>query len=210
MRSWTLLLIPALLTACEKDDTGVQYGILEGEIAFDDGETASIATHKAFGYDAGGKALLYFASSETATCDGVTDFLSQDSGDPSGIFAPGYCNVFAQVQNWDGSEVSYTSDPISVTWALNCTIGEGSWNWEERGDDDGFYWSGRFWQGSPQAWSITASGGQGSPFVVDVEMNDYDGDYIYEFVDMTGSGLVSGTTQVEWCASLSETAFFGA
>jgi hypothetical protein len=209
MRPRHLILLPILLTACEKDDTGVQYGIFEGELSFDDGEVATVATHTAFGYDAGGKALLYFASSESATCADVTDFLSDDSGDPSSIFAAGHCNIFAQIQDWDGSEVSYTSDPVKVTWALNCTVGEGAWNWEERGDDDGFYWSGRFWQGSPQAWSITASGGGGDPFVIDVEMNDYTGDYIYEFTDMDGSGLVSGTTQVEWCETLSETAFFG-
>ena len=209
MRPWFPLLLLSLLAACDKDDTGADYGILEGDLEFEDGETASVATHQAFGYDAGGVALLYFASNEAATCADVTDFLSDDSGDPSAIFSAGHCNLFAQIQDWDGSEVTHTSDPMSVTWALNCTLGTGSWNWEERGDDDGYYWSGRFWQGSPQSWTITASGGGGSPFVTTVDMNDYEGDYIYEFIDAGADGLVHGTTQAQWCETFSETAFFG-
>jgi hypothetical protein len=206
MRSRTLLLFPLLLISCGKDDTGIEYGIIEGTLSFDDGESASVATHKAFGYDVNGKALLYFSASEDATCADVAEYLDWgDPTDPTAVFAAGHCNLYALVNNFDGSELTVSSDRLAVTWAINCTIGEGSWEWINAFDDPRYEWSGRYWQGDAETWTLTLSGGGGDPFVAELEMNDYDGDYIYEFVDATASGLVSGTTQVEWCADLAET-----
>jgi hypothetical protein len=127
--------------------------------------------------------------------------------DPTLLFLGGACNLFGYVQSWDGSEATWTSDPVAVTWALNCTIGDGAFAWEERGDDDGYYWSGRYWQGAPQQWTLTLSGGGGEAIEADIEMNDYDGDYIYEFTEATATGLVSGAVRASWCPDLAETPF---
>lgn len=209
MRPRFLLLLPLVLVSCVKDDTGQDYGILEGELAFDDGEVAAIAGHRAFGFDRNGQVLLYFASNNAATCAGVAEELQWgEPTDPSDLFSAGHCNVYAMVNDYSGSEVTISSDRLRVTWALNCTIGEGAWNWEVRGNDSGFYWSGRWWQGDPETWTITLSGGGGDDFVADVQMNDYDGDYSYEFIEATAEGLVSGTALVEWCDDLGESDLF--
>ncbi len=210
MRSRIFLVLPLVLVSCEKDDTGQDYDILEGQLTFDDTAVASVAGHKAFGYDRNGQALLYFASSQDATCAGVAEYLDWgDPTDPSAIFSAGHCNIYAMINDYTGSEVTISSDRTRVTWALNCTIGEGSWDWENRGQDSGYYWSGSYWQGDPETWTITLSGGGGDDFVADIQMNDYDGDYIYEFINATATGLVSGTTLVEWCDDLSETPLLG-
>ncbi len=209
MRPWFPLLISLVLVSCGKDDTGEDYDILSGDLSFDDGATASVNGAKAFGYDRAGQALLYFSANENATCAGVAEYLDWgEPTDPSGVFAANHCNVYAMVNDYDGSEVTVSSDRTRVTWALNCTMGDGAWEWINQFDDPGYYWSEGYWQGDPETWTLTLSGGDGSPFVADIEMNDYDGDYIYEFVEATASGLVSGRTQVEWCEDLGETPLF--
>jgi hypothetical protein len=210
MRPWLPILLPVALLACEKDDTGVEYGIIEGDIAMDGGETVTVATHKAFGYDRNGTAALYFSSGPDATCADVGDFLGGDRDyDPTPLFSDAHCNVFAMISDYPGGEASYGAGDVTVTWALNCVLGDGDWNWELRGDDTGFYWSGRYWQGWPETWNLTLSGGAGSSFVAELEMNDYQGNFIYESMDdAPASGLVSGATEIEWCDAIGESSIF--
>ncbi len=214
MRPWIAILFPALILACEKDDTGVEYGILEGTINIEDGETAILEATNVFGYDQGGVAVVYFAGNSAATCEDVVAHLdSGDSADPTSLFDDDSCNLFAQIQDFDSGGSSYDSNFdgdtwTKVTWALNCALGDGDFEYEYIGQDSGYYWSGRWWQGGPDTWNLTASGGGGDGIVIEAEMNDYDGDYIYEFEDATASGLVSGTTLATWCEELSETGFF--
>jgi len=207
MRPWLPILVSLVLVSCDKGDTGMDYGILEGELILADGPTATVVAYKAFGVDRNGKALLYFTSSESATCAGVAEFLAWgEPTDPTALFSPGHCNVSAVLSVYDGSEVTINSGEFAVTWNLTCVLGDGAWNWEERGNDDGYYWSGRTWSGGPDTFTLTVSGGGGDDFVADVEMNDYSGNYIYEsFDNVAASGLVSGTTLVEWCDDMSET-----
>jgi hypothetical protein len=210
MRPFIPVLLTLLLPACDKDDTAVEYDLLAGEISTDDGEAATISGVKAFGYDAGGTAVLYFSPNSAATCADVTEYLADGSRfDPSNLFMGRHCNVFAAISGFTG-EGSYAAGDASVTWNLTCTFGDGSFSTSGTGQDYGYYWSGRVWQGSPDDWTLELSGGGGSPLVADVEMNNYGGSYIYEgFVSADASGLVSGLTQLEWCADLSETPFFG-
>jgi len=209
MRPWLPILVSLVLVSCEKDDTGMDYDILTGDLSFDDGAAVSVAGNKAFGFDRNGQALLYFAANPDATCDAVATYLDWgEPTDPSALFLANHCNVYAMINDFTGDDVTITSDRTLVTWALNCTMGAGSWNWEVQGDDPGYYWSESYWQGDPETWTITLSGGGGSDLVADISMNDYDGDYIYEFVEATASGLVTGTALVEWCEDLGETPLF--
>ncbi|MFH1467152.1 MAG: hypothetical protein ABIO70_22400 [Pseudomonadota bacterium] len=205
MRLW-LLALPALaLAACEKDDTGSVAGAITGSLAFDDEESAEVNVEVAYGFDQGERALLYFPSNPVATCADVATYLGHDNHfDPTNLFAAGHCNLSAVITVYDGAGVDLAGDALSsdVSWSLNCTIGEGVWQWEERDDDDGYYWSGRWWLGGPGQWSLSASGGGGSDFEAEAEMNDYHGNYTEEFKSAGAEGLVSGSMAVTWCPDL--------
>ncbi len=216
MRPWFVIAIPALIVACEKDDTAVEYGLLEGTVTTDDGETGTVSGAKIFAYDKGGEAMLYVASNSAATCAEVTEYLGSDrDADPSNLFVDGGCNAFAFISEFDQAGSSFDSNPdgdswTKVSWVLNCAMGEGEFEYLHQGQDSGYYWSGRWWQGGPNTWNLTLSGGGGEGMVLDAEMNDYDGNYIYEGLDeVLASGLVSGSNvQAEWCEDLSESDFF--
>jgi hypothetical protein len=211
MRPW-LLALPAFgFCACEKDDTGDVGGALTGSLAFEDDASAEVNAEVAYGYSAGDQALLYFASNPGATCADVATFLGGDNEyDPTPLFSAGHCNLSAVIHGFDPAGVEFAGDELStdVTWSLNCTIGEGVFQWEERGDDDGYYWTGRWWVGGPSAWSLAASGGDGAAFEADVEMNDYHGSYTEEFLNAGADGLVSGHVHPTWCGDLEGNPFF--
>jgi len=199
-----------LLVGCEGGGQGDEILMAEGAIT-SDGSTAEVAARKAFGFATSGQGFVYVASNGDATCGAVVDYLtSTDPYDPTDILVAGHCNLsldFDYDGGWDGHEV-LPSDITTGLWSVSCAMDDGSWSLEERKGFVDYFYSGRWWQGSPLDHHTVLSG-DGEELVVDLEMSEYDGDYIYEDLEShPGSGRVTGTIDATWCAQLAQTPFF--
>ena len=204
-----LFLFP-LLAACDPDEEA--QSIIEGTIQIE-GESLSgqVATWSSFAYNTDGKAIVYFTSTSDASCDDVSTYLRGDAADfdPTPLFQPGYCNL-SLVADYDGQEITWDESTYDAIWSLNCVLGDGEFVWEQRDWNDwDYYWSDRYWQGSPTTFSVTLSGGDGQPITVDAEMSEYDGGFIYEEMsEVLASGVVSGVTDATWCQGLMDAMIF--
>lgn len=174
------------------------------------GEAADVLAAAGFGYSGQGKAILVFTGNPDATCAGVASLLtSKDPVDPTDILQQHSCE-FTTLMTYDGTKVTVEDDKLAATVALSCAMDEGEWNLETRdqGDKDYFY-SGPYWQGHPESFSLSLSGGEGEDFAMDLEMSDYSGNFIYESLDAApASGAVAGSVQFTWCPDLSQAAIY--
>lgn len=175
-------------------------------------ESGEVEVVNAFGFELDGRMLAYLSSNPASTCDNVAEYLSQKSSDspydPIEILSPGKCNMTVPVDNWDDG-LSTSEQDENYQWSsagtvINCAMGEGDFNLETRDEDDtDYYWTGRWWQGSPTVYEWSFSGGDGDDLVLDIVMSSYDGDFIYEGLDESpAEGEVSGTVNAQWCPGL--------
>ena len=220
------LLVLSLTTACSgKDDSGDEtVDSLEpkitGTVTAEGEASAQVAFYKAFAFDQGGKLLAYLSSSPNATCENVADYLRVSEGpyDPKDMFEGGHCNMFIIIDgDFDGS-FSHTrpadsTEPnlVAAGTSMECAMGEGQFELTRltESDRDDYYWSGRWWQGRPNAYTYDFSGGAGSSYQLTLEMSAYDGGFIHEELDDTPAvGAVSGTIEAEWCDALGSTGLF--
>ncbi|HNC94868.1 MAG TPA: hypothetical protein PKY30_02050 [Myxococcota bacterium] len=190
-----------LLLACTAGkDTGADTEL--GKIVADRaGETAAVNVPVAFGYHFGGKALFFFGGNPSGTCEDAAEYLKSSIFDPSDLLAAGTCQA-SILMNYDGAEVSYEDDLANVTLSLGCAMDSGSWVFETRDDED-YYYSGSWWQGHPDSFSITAGPGEGQDYVISMDMDQYTGNFIYEELEAApATGTVSGSFSATFCEDL--------
>lgn len=179
------------------------------------GEAADVLPGAAFGFDSpsNGKALVYLSSNPDVTCDQMATVLegpSADEWDPAVILPPGTCSMFLYATYdgdgaWDIAPGEMSVDALVV---YNCAMDDGEW--VESGDcEGGFCYSGHYWQGSPQAFSVTLSGGDGADYALSLETDQYAGGFTYEsFDDAPASGRVAGELDVGWCPGFGTSSYF--
>ncbi len=226
-KMWTLgAALAAVITGCsgksaeDSGQTSEAQAAITGTVTADGEASAQIAFYKAFGFDQGGQLLAYFASSPTATCANVTEYLRVTGGvyDPVDMFQDGHCNMFVILdKDYEGTfsftRPSGSEEPnlVAAGTSIECAMGEGSFELTRLTeiDDDDYYWTGRWWVGRPSAYTYNFTGGAGSAYSFTLEMSEYEGGFIHEGLDSTpATGAVSGTIEGEWCPDLGSTGFF--
>jgi hypothetical protein len=208
-----------LLAACGKNEFLAET-LVEGLLEIDTVDTPlEVRERGAFGFhgeNASGqeRAILYVTGPGTGSCELVASYLRGDTLDPSLLWEADDCNLVLTV-DYAGSPVEFSSSPealsASATPSLTCQIGDGAFVYEQRGSRPmDWYWSGRTWQAMPMRWSLALSGGLGEPLSLDLELDDYQGGFIYELdnLDADGTGRLAGHAEAEWCEGLAEAAVF--
>lgn len=210
-------MILAALIACGGKDGGVDDGGPWGVIvAARGGETATVEVGAAWGFnsDSNGKTLLYLSPNPDADCAAMATALqgpnAGDDWDPAIITPPGTCSVFLYGDYPAQTSWDVTPDAPSTTMlvVLNCAMDEGVW--EQSGDcEGGFCYTGHYWQGSPQSYTLKLEGGEGEDFAMELAMDDYAGGFTYESMDdAPASGAVQGSASAGWCSDFGESAYF--
>jgi hypothetical protein len=186
---------------------------MEGTITAKDGQSADVAIMKSFGFASNGSGLVYFSSNETATCANVVEMLQADEAhNPDSVLLAGHCNLifkFKYDEN-EGFEASkYTHDDLfEAFWSVSCGMGEGAWEYANNDGDKDYFYTGTWWQGSPQDHDTTVSE-IGDNIGINTSMGPYAGQYIYVGLDdIPGTGLVVGDIEAQRCTGLAQTDLF--
>jgi hypothetical protein len=218
MRLKSLGAIALSITACDKvEDTGTAGSLepqLSGTISIigQDAE-GRVEVFHGFGIDQGGTVLMYLSSNPNLTCQDAAEMLGDHEGpfDLGEYIVGGTCDIFIRKDDYTG-ELSFTDDPFGrAGFTINCFTGDGSFEFENRSDggDDGYYWSGRKWQGYPTVYSYSITGGSEAAYTVDLDLREYAGGFPDEGLDSyVATGDVVGTVNVEWCPELGRTPAF--
>lgn len=209
-----LLLALAACTGAKDGATDPYWGTIVADRA---GETGEVQVYSGFGFNSAsnGKGLVYLTANPDATCDTALNGLTggDPDFDPTVVMPASQCTVFAYF-DYDAGTLTDSAAPgspsiVSIV-AVGCAMDDGAWDYQDDGGDNvGYYYSGHLWQGSPQTYQLTVSGGDEAAFDVSLSMSTWDGNFIYE--EMTAApaeGLVVGSATAEWCPELGQTVYF--
>jgi hypothetical protein len=195
-------MLVTLLVACTGGDTKVDP--IAGTVTAESGESGDVTAAVAFGVVTNGKAGILVSPNPDTTCAHAGSYFSGGDADFSNevVTGEGVCNVYIRLDDYDGSEVSLTDD-TSATLSLNCAMDTGTWDYERHGGSPGYYYSGPWWYGSPESYTLTVSGGDdGSDLSATVSMDTYSGYFPYDEDNPEAdpaSGDVSGAFTATWC-----------
>jgi len=209
-----ILVLGSLACSGEVEETEDLGPHLTGTISANDGSAEAIVEiYSGFAFDQGGIYISYFSSNPQMDCETVTQHLQDHSGpyDPSEVLVGGTCDIYYKISSDYDGEIEASNDPFAAAgMAINCYMGEGGWELETRDSDDtDYYWQGNHWQGHPTAYELDLSGGSESSYIFDIEMTEYDGNFIYEdFDNDPANGTVGGDIEAEWCPGLGTTPLF--
>jgi hypothetical protein len=201
-----------LLVGCnDSNDDGEGIVMASGTITTEDGQQADVMLRKAFGFAVNGSALVYMASNKGATCDNVVEYISNASlFDPADILLSGHCNTifkFKYEDTWDGLTFS-EADIFSALWSVSCGLGEGDFELENKDGEEDYYYSGTWWQGSPESHNTSITNVSDN-ITLNFDMGPYLGYYIYEGLDdITATGQVGGSVEAQRCPGLAQTDLF--
>jgi hypothetical protein len=220
----------ALLVACKGGDDSGKAGedlepLVTGTITPDgEGVDARFEIYKAFGFDQGGRALLYLSSTPEASCDSVSTYLRSggDPYDPVEVFTGGTCNMLIGVDattvgftgqlDWSRAEGEGGVDALGAGIAIECAMGEGAFEMTQLSETDelDYYWTGRWWTGRPDVYSLSIGGGGGGAYALEFDLQHFLGGFIREGLagNDPASGPVSGAIEAEWCTDLGTTGLF--
>jgi hypothetical protein len=215
MKRWVCGVCVALGCSGGKDTAGgvgVDGAAVSGRITAES-SFADVQTMKGFAFATAGTGLIYLSSGEGATCASVAEYLDFDTGeyDPSELWPPETCNLFLRfgyetAAGFDGLVVA-GDDPLNP-WILNCAMDSGAWEYGTSNGFTDYFYSGRYYQGSPNDGTSTITGQDGA-LTVDVSFSSYNGGFTYEEMEnVPASGSVSGSVATEWCTDLGATGYF--
>ena len=198
-----------VLAGCAKE---APESVIEGTIALTGyPERADVRWDKAFGYAEGGSMIAFLTGAQGATCSSIAAYLGPADGalEKDDILEGGSCTMFVRTNEWDGSwAASYpdpdASYPPSIDSNIRCEFGSGEWVYEERGEGyTDYYWSGTVWQGIPDEFDWSFSGGR-SGFDLTVDMTHFDGGFLHsdDHSEVLGTGDVAGSMKASWCGQL--------
>ena len=178
----------------DADDLDCANGSLES------GGIILVTPYRAFGFDDQETLGVYISSNENATCDMITEYLKSDgSFDPSDVISPGRCNLFIKVSGFENGTFQASNDVfVSAASSIECAMGEGDILYTTLDvGDQGYYWTGKWWQGTPKVFDWSFTGDRSQSYTLDIEMSEYAGSFIREeFTNYPALGDVKGTVTV--------------
>lgn len=203
-------MVALLLIACAPVEAVDSPQLLGTIVARD--TPAEVWDSAAYFYAEDESMFLYMANAEDATCEETAALLNgelggSDTEGPEAFQPANSCTLILSSGDWDGSlavELAEGDVTAEVVVSLNCWL-DGAW----AVNDEGWTFEGDYWNGSPTAFDLEVSGdSDGGTYTV--EMENYRGHDPYDFsgTDYPGTGLVSGTGNVEWCPELENTPIF--
>ncbi|GEM_PF-7118554 len=199
------------MLACAGSEGVADGGSLVGSVSID-GYDVDVEIVRAYGFDDGSEGVFDFPSNPDATCDDVVALQNNhlvgksDKIVPDAVVAPDSCRLFFNAALVDGAGTYSGSDAepaIDAFWTLDCALGDGSFEWENRDGDKDYYWSGDRLTGNPDDWT-TAIEVEGEGFRVDAQLSGVSGNYIDALDELSGSGTISGSIFVTPCGGMAD------
>jgi len=173
------------------------------------GSSAMVSDGSAYGVNVAGRAIVLQSPNPDLTCDDAIAYARVGSTDDNpGDFVPaGTCGVYIEVPTgYDPAGVTVDDDATRALVSLSCAMGDGEWVREERGEGDlDWYWSGAYWQGTPDGFGLALAGGDEVGFSLTLEMASYAGSFVYDTDNPDpdpATGDVSMAVSAEWCPGL--------
>lgn len=214
-----LCLLLLLIGCAEEPEAKTEGGIeVSGTVSLiGRSGTAEVDGTRAFGFDTDGRLGVLISSNPDASCEGVAAIMASGGAtvDPSDVYSAGTCAIWLSVTDYDGAW-SHTwaegSEGYSKAVASNllCAMGDGSFDLVETVNGPGYQWSSTWWQGSPTAYELDFSGGDGDDFELDLRMTRYQGSLPLtgELEAVLAEGELVGSGVAKWCEPLADAAVF--
>jgi hypothetical protein len=190
------------LMACASEEGVAPLG---GTVTAETGESATVSAATAYGVRVGEVAGIVVSPNPETTCaDAAAFVLGNDPDFNYGVVSgEGVCSLYVRLDAYEGASATLTDDP-AATIALNCAMDEGEWAFEDR-TEEGYYYSGPWWVGSPEGYTLAVSGGDDADFAVELEMDTYYGRFPYDNEEPEAdpaSGAVAGGFTATWCEDM--------
>jgi len=207
----------ALVLGCGQDpekSTDDEAPSITGNIRLDEWSgTAQVEMTRAFAYEADGSLVAFLSSNDATTCEAAGEYLSGVHPlSKDDLMRGGTCAmtiVLKEPYPYDGDFAATGPETeinpgASVSSAIECAMGDGSFVRESRNDSEDYYWSERWWRGTPFNYAWNISGGGGGTVTIEVDMSDYRGSLPFDgvYANVTATGEVSGTVKAQWCPDM--------
>lgn len=180
---------------------------LEGEIV-SNGERGVVRGGSGFAAERDGRLVAVVYARTDITCELAGEDLGNGGSDwdPSTVLEAGTCGL-SVLTDFDGSLSLEGGTIYDATVSVSCAMGEGTWEFREKQGSNpaGYFYSGSWWQGSPELFDLAISGDEESGYTFEVAMDTYEGQFIYDLVEADkdpGEGEVTGGLSLEPCAEI--------
>ncbi|GDX82307.1 hypothetical protein LBMAG42_41180 [Deltaproteobacteria bacterium] len=173
------------------------------------GESAELVGGAGFAAERDGRIVVVVYPRSEVTCE----LAGQDMGaggedwDASVVQEAGKCSMSILADYDDGLDIT-GGTLFDATVSVSCAMGDGTWEYreEDRYNSAGYFYTGSWWQGSPEAFDLTVSGDEEAGYTFEVTMETYTGQYIYDLEEADpdpAEGAVSGGMVLEPCGDIS-------
>lgn len=171
------------------------------------GSSGEVRPGAAWATEFDGELFLVVYPVADASCEDAGDALGNDPDwQPTAVYEAGGCSMSVHDPEFDGSLTVTDGTILDATVSVSCAMDDGEW--EDQGGDDGWQYSGPWWQGSPETFSLTVTA-EGDNYHLTVAMDTYSGQFIYDLENPEpdpGAGAVTGDVAAQPCDELA--AFF--
>ena len=195
--------IGVLGIGCNGDE---KAGPTLGGVISSNGSSGEMRPGAAWATEFDGEIFLVVYPVADASCEDAGDALDNDPDwVPTAVYEAGGCSMSVHA-TYDGGLDIVDGTILDATVSVSCAMDDGEW--EDQGGDDGWQYSGPWWQGSPETFSLSITP-EGENYHLIVEMDTYSGQYIYDLENSEpdpGAGAISGDVTAKPCDELS--AFF--
>lgn len=190
--------------ACDAGEGPALEGAIGGTIS--SGESSGqVIAGTAFAAELGGNILFGVFPETGVSCDDAAAELTAGDArwNPSKVQAAGACSmsVFA---TFDTELSLIDATLVDATVSVSCAMDTGEWEHRTTGEA-GWYYSGPWWQGSPEVFSLNLTGDKDAGYQFSIEMDTYSGQFIYDLTypePDPGTGAVSGAIDAAYCDHL--------
>lgn len=194
-----------LLVGCTGTEDVAQ--VIGGSVSAS-GSSANLSTGVAYAAELAGEILVTIFPRADATCESAGAEIAAGDPDwnPANVHEAGACGLIIQAP-YEGSLSLSGATIVDATVTLNCAMDTGEWEYREGTSlyYDGYYYTGPWWQGSPETFDLDISGSEADGYSVSVAMEAYSGRFLYDLDDMENdpaTGTISGTSTATHCDEL--------
>lgn len=194
-----------LIVGCTGTEEGAEA--IAGTVSAS-GSSADMSSGVAYAAELAGEIMVAIFPRSDATCAYAGAELAAGDPDwnPANVHQPGACGLIIQAP-YDGGLSLTGATIVDATVTLNCAMDSGEWEYREGTSlyYDGYYYTGPWWQGSPESFDLEISGSEADGYTVSASMDAYSGRFLYDLDDMENdpaTGSIVGTTTATHCDDL--------